>query len=141
MLRIARVRLRQLTLLETASVSHTEMVTSAAFLCECYSDVYLINKLELDKAEAGIAEFISTTLNPVTVLSTIYARLQGRIQKMNLEGANSEGLGDDFSQLKGYLDVLWHLGGIAPLPPPLKVASARLTIMRRVFTLVTNYSP
>jgi len=37
---------------------------------------------------------------------------QGRIQKMNLEGANLGGLGngspaeaDDFSHLKGYLDV------------------------------------
>ena len=50
---------------------------------------------------------------------------------MNLEGANSGGLGDgsppagsrgaeadDFSQLKGHL---WHLGegGMPPLPPPL----------------------
>ena len=56
--------------------------------------------------------------------------VQGWIQKMNLEGANSEGLGDgsppagsrggapvggrsspeadDFSQLKGYLDVPWR---------------------------------
>jgi len=54
---------------------------------------------------------------------------------MNLEGANSGGLGDgsppagsrgaeadDFSQLKGHL---WHLGegDMAPLPPPLKSAS------------------
>jgi len=42
-------------------------------------------------------------------------RKQGRIQKMNLEGADSGGLGDgsppeadDFSQLNGYLDVLWR---------------------------------
>jgi len=39
---------------------------------------------------------------------------QGRIQKMNLEGANSGCLGDgspeadNISQLKGYLDVLWR---------------------------------
>jgi len=58
---------------------------------------------------------------------------------MNLEGANLGGLGDgsppeadDFSQLKGYLDVLWRdivtsgiLGGMAPLPSPLKYASDR----------------
>jgi len=60
---------------------------------------------------------------------------QGRIQKMNLEGANSGGLGDgspgrgsggrsppeadDFSQLKGYLDVTSGiLGGMPPLNPP-----------------------
>ena len=48
---------------------------------------------------------------------------------MNLEGANSGGLdADDFSQLKGYLDVLSRdlvtsgiLGGA--LPPPPKSAS------------------
>jgi len=69
-------------------------------------------------------------------------RVQGRIQKMNFEGANSGGLGtevpqrgqgrspgrgsggrsppeaDDFSQLKGYLDVTSGiLGGMAPWPP------------------------
>jgi len=47
---------------------------------------------------------------------------------MKLEGTNSEGLGDgsrqlrkadDFSQLKGYLDVTSDiLGGMAPLAPP-----------------------
>ena len=60
---------------------------------------------------------------------------------MNLEGANSGGLGtevpqwvpgaesDDFSQLKGYLDLLWRdlvtsgiLGGHGPVGP-LKSAS------------------
>jgi len=45
---------------------------------------------------------------------------QGRIQKMNLEGTNSGGLGDGSSQLKGYLDVTSGiLGAMAPLPPPL----------------------
>jgi len=43
--------------------------------------------------------------------------VQGRIQKMNLEGANSGGPpeADDFSQLKGYLDVTSGiLGGASP---------------------------
>ena len=65
-------------------------------------------------------------------LNTQQADLQGRIRKMNLEGANSGGLGDrsppeadDFSQLKVYLDMLWTdlvtcgiLGGYGPFGPP-----------------------
>jgi len=58
---------------------------------------------------------------------------QRRIKKMNLEGANSGGPpagtrsgppeADDFSQLKGYLDVTSGImGGMAPLAP-LKSAS------------------
>ena len=59
---------------------------------------------------------------------------------MNLEGANSGGLGDrsppeadDFSQLKVYLDILWTdlvtcgiLGGAMALLAHLKSASAAL---------------
>jgi len=52
----------------------------------------------------------------VDLITLIFiSKTQGRIQKMNLEGANSGGLGDgsppeadDFLQLKGYLDVLWR---------------------------------
>jgi len=42
--------------------------------------------------------------------------VQGRIQKMNLEGANSGGPpeADDFSQLKGYLDVTSGILGASP---------------------------
>jgi len=40
-------------------------------------------------------------------------------------GGRSPPEADDFSQLKGYLDVTSGiLGGMAPLPPPLKSASA-----------------
>jgi len=68
---------------------------------------------------------------------------------MNLEGANSGGLGtevpqrgpgaepraDDFSQLKGYLDVLWRdlvtsgiLGGHGPLAPPPYIRQCALLV-------------
>ena len=63
----------------------------------------------------------------------------GRIRKMNLEGANSGGVpsgvqgrppeADDFSQLKGYLDVTSGIlgGGHGPLAI-LKSASARSSV-------------
>jgi len=67
---------------------------------------------------------------------------------MKLEGANSGGLGDgsrqlrkadDFSQLKGYLDVTSDiLGGHGPLGPPLKSASVTLVFTGRMLFLTPN---
>ena len=49
-------------------------VMYCALLCECFSDVYLNKKLELDKAEADITEFINTTLSSVTFMTVIFMR-------------------------------------------------------------------
>ena len=55
--------------------------------------------------------------------------VQGRIQKMNLEGANSGGPpeADDFSQMNGYIDVTSGiLGGISPLNSPMDLCRLNL---------------